>query len=49
MSTEKHKQFIINVSYFLIIIGIAYIVIKYLLGLVTPFLVGFVVALCCRR
>ena len=49
MSTEKRKQFIINVSYFLIIIGIAYIVIKYLLGLVTPFLVGFVVAVMLQK
>lgn len=49
MSIEKRKQFIINVSYFLIIIGIAYIVIKYLLGLVTPFLVGFVVAVMLQK
>lgn len=44
MSTENRSQFVINTAYFAIIIGIAYIVIKYLLGLVAPFLVGFAVA-----
>lgn len=49
MSIEKRKQFIINVSYFVLIIGIVYITIKYLLGLVAPFVVGFLVAVMLQK
>lgn len=46
---EQRKEFVINVTYFAIIIGIAYLVIKHLLGLVAPFLVGFAVAFLLQR
>jgi sporulation integral membrane protein YtvI len=42
---EKRKNFIINICYFSLIIAIVYIAIKYVLGLVLPFIVGFIVAL----
>src|SRR5690554_6323662 len=44
MSLERRKNFIINLSYYLLIAAIIYIVIKYLLGLLTPFIIGFLVA-----
>ncbi|HWR23413.1 MAG TPA: sporulation integral membrane protein YtvI [Feifaniaceae bacterium] len=40
---EKRKNFIINVLYAALIIAIVYISIKYLLGLLLPFLIGFTV------
>lgn len=46
---EQRKQFLINAAYVLLIVGIAYIVIKYLLGLITPFVIGFIVALVLQR
>jgi sporulation integral membrane protein YtvI len=42
---EKRKNFIINIIYFTLIIAIVYIAIKYVLGLVMPFIIGFIVAL----
>ena len=44
MSVERRKDFIINVSYFVIVATIFYVVVKYLFGLVAPFAVGFLVA-----
>lgn len=44
MSVEKRKNLIINISYFAILVAIFYIIIKYLLGLVAPFIAGFLVA-----
>lgn len=44
MSLEGRKNFIINASYFLLIVAIFYVVVNYLFGLVTPFIVGFFVA-----
>jgi len=41
MALDKRRDFIINTGYFLLIIAIVYVVIKYLLGLVAPFLIGF--------
>ncbi|HHW72421.1 MAG TPA: sporulation integral membrane protein YtvI [Firmicutes bacterium] len=46
---EQRKQFVINASYFAIIAGIAYLVMKYVLGLVAPFIIGFLVALVLQR
>jgi sporulation integral membrane protein YtvI len=45
MIVEKRKNFIINVIYFALIIAIGYIAIKYALGLLMPFVIGFIVAL----
>jgi len=42
---EKRKNFIINSIYFTLIIAIIYIAIKYALGLIMPFVIGFIVAL----
>jgi len=42
---EKRKNFIINTIYAALIIAIVYIAIKYALGLLMPFLIGFLVAL----
>jgi len=44
MSLERRRQFIINAAYFAVIVGIAYISLKYLFGLIAPFVVGFLVA-----
>lgn len=44
MIIENRKNFIINVIYFAMIIAIVYIVIKYALGLLMPFIIGFLVA-----
>ncbi|HPT83600.1 MAG TPA: sporulation integral membrane protein YtvI [Limnochordia bacterium] len=44
MAVEKRRQFVINAAYFAIIVGIAYLALKYLLGLIAPFVVGFIVA-----
>jgi sporulation integral membrane protein YtvI len=48
MTIEKRKNFIINIIYFALIIAIVYITIKYVLGLVMPFIIGFIVALLLR-
>ena len=45
MTVEKRKDFIVNVVYFALIIAIAYIAIKYALGLLMPFIIGLIVAL----
>lgn len=49
MAIEQRKRFIINTSYFLILLGFMYVVIKYLLGLVAPFIIGFFVAFVLQR
>ncbi len=49
MTIEKKKQFIISAVYFALIIAIVYIVIKYALGLLTPFIIGFLVAFLLKR
>jgi len=48
MTIEKKKNFIINVIYFALIIAIVFIVIKYVLGLLMPFIIGSIVALLLR-
>ncbi|NMB02382.1 MAG: sporulation integral membrane protein YtvI [Firmicutes bacterium] len=49
MAIEKRKVFIINTSYFLILFGITYIALKYLFGLIAPFIIGFLVAFVLQR
>lgn len=49
MILENRKRFIINTVYFLIILAITYVSLRYLLGLVTPFLIGFFVAFVLQR
>lgn len=44
MSIQKRKEFIINVVYFALIIVMVYLSIKYLLGLLLPFIIGLGVA-----
>jgi len=42
---EKRRYFIINVIYVTLIIAIVYFLIRYALGILMPFMIGFVVAL----
>lgn len=49
MSLEKRKSFIINFSFFVLVAGLIYVVLKYLFGLVMPFLIGFLVALVLQK
>ncbi|MDF2537658.1 MAG: putative rane protein [Herbinix sp.] len=49
MNLAKQKAFIIHVIFFTFILGIVYIVIKYLLPLLMPFVIGLVVALVFRN
>ncbi|NLO09896.1 MAG: sporulation integral membrane protein YtvI [Clostridiales bacterium] len=49
MNLEKRKSFILNVIYITIILGLGYIVIKYLLPLLMPFIIGLVIAVVFRR
>lgn len=44
MDYEKRKKFIVNLTYIGLIFFIAYIVVKYGMGLFTPFLMAFVIA-----
>jgi sporulation integral membrane protein YtvI len=45
MKLEKRRQFIINVLYFAIILGIVILLARYALGVLMPFLVAFLVSL----
>ena len=49
MNLEKRKSFILNVIYITIKLGLGYIVIKYLLPLLMPFIIGLVIAVVFRR
>lgn len=44
MNTQSKREFIIDVAYYSIIFGIIYLVIKYFLGVLFPFVLGFVIA-----
>ena len=48
MDTEKQKAFIIRFAYWLIVAGIAYCFLKYLMPAITPFLIGSLVAVSLR-
>ena len=49
MNLEKRKAFILNVIYIILILGLGYIVIKYLLPLLMPFIIGLIIAVLFRR
>jgi len=49
MNLEKQKSFIIHVIYYTLILALVYIVIKYILPLLMPFVIGAIVALLFRR
>ena len=48
MTINQRKNFIINIIYFALIVGIVYIFIKHVLILVMPFIIGFAVAFVLR-
>ena len=43
-TTDKRRKFIINVAYWAIIAGIAYLIMRYLLNLLLPFVIALLVA-----
>lgn len=45
MKLEKRRQFIINFLYFAIILGIVIVLARYALGILTPFLIAFLISL----
>lgn len=49
MQIENKKKFIINFTFYLILGGIAFVSLKYLLPLLTPFVIGFVFAYLLQR
>lgn len=49
MNLEKQKAFLIRVIYIAFILGIGYVVIKYILPLLMPFLIGLAIAVIFRR
>ncbi len=44
MQTEKRRKFIIDVTYWVLVLAIVYVVFKYLLNLVMPFFIAFLIA-----
>lgn len=49
MNLDKQKAFIVHVIYYAILLALVYIVIKYILPLLMPFVIGAIVALTFRR
>ncbi len=49
MNLEKQKAFVLNVIYIAFILGLGYIVIKYMLPLLMPFIIGLIIAMLFRR
>lgn len=49
MNLEKQKAFIIRVAYIALLLGLVYVVIKYLLPLLMPFIIGIIIAGIFRR
>ena len=49
MNIEKRKPFILNVIYIALILGLGYIIIKYTLPLLMPFIIGLIIAVLSRR
>ena len=43
-TTDKRRRFIVNVAYWAIIAGIAYLILRYLLNLLLPFVIALLVA-----
>lgn len=48
MEIEKRREFIINAAYLSIILILAYLIIKYFLGVLFPFVLGFIIAFVLR-
>lgn len=44
MNTEKKRNFLINAAYYGAIVAIAFLSLRYLLGPLSPFIVGFIIA-----
>ncbi|NMB19412.1 MAG: sporulation integral membrane protein YtvI [Firmicutes bacterium] len=49
MSVEARREFIVHVSFIAVLVALYYVVVKYFLGLVTPFIIGFLVAALLQR
>ncbi len=49
MNLEKQKAFIIHVIYITLILGLGYIVIKYFLPMLMPFVIGLIIAVAFRK
>ncbi|MEG0378631.1 MAG: AI-2E family transporter, partial [Eubacterium sp.] len=49
METEKRKAFIINFLYFAILMALAFVVLKYGLPLISPFVIAFFIAYILKR
>lgn len=49
MEYENRKKFLINSAYFALILAIAYAIVKYGIGLISPFLFAFIVAYIIRK
>ncbi len=49
MEIEKRKKFLINFAYLALILAIAFVIVKYGLGLISPFLIAFLVAYFIRK
>jgi len=49
MKLEKQKAFIIHVIFIIMILGLGYIGIKYVVPLLMPFVIGMIIAVCFRR
>lgn len=49
LNIEKKKAFVLNVVYIVFILGLGYIVIKHILPLFMPFIIGLVIAVLFRR
>lgn len=45
MNTEKQKNFIIKLAYILVIAGLLFVILKYVIPLFMPFIIGFIIAL----
>lgn len=48
MNIQKQKTFIIRFTYFALVLGIGYVVIKYALPFMMPFLIGLLISACLR-
>ena len=49
MSTERKKEFIVDVLYLALILALGYLLLQYALPLLTPFALAFVIAYLLRR
>ncbi|NLL00902.1 MAG: sporulation integral membrane protein YtvI [Clostridiales bacterium] len=49
MNLEKQKAFVLHVIYIVFILGLGYIIIKYILPLLMPFIIGLIIAMLFRK